>query len=167
MIRNRIDTPELDRIKNKFALRDRLNMENRGSRQNPELFFDSSSTNSSLQNNTLRGLTYPLQLDGNGGISTSYGYDRIGQAIQEVLETRIGERVGSPFLGTRELLFETLSEDIEEQNIKKQILSAVPYLSEESLNVSLSIGEEGTCYITVRYAVDSGEQIITVRTSIS
>jgi hypothetical protein len=75
--------------------------------------------------------------------------------------------VGNPFLGVRELLFETLSEDIEEQNIKKQILSAVPYLSEESLNVSLSIGEEGTCYITVRYAVDSGEQTITVRTSTS
>lgn len=156
---NRIDTEELSAIKNKFALRDRMNSENRDEilreRRNPRVFFDRLASNQSLGETTLRGLTYPLKLDGNGGISMSYGYDRIAQAIQEVLETRIGERVGDPFLGTRELLFDTLSESVEAQSIKRQILSSVPYLSEESLSVSVSLGEDGTCYINVRYAVES------------
>lgn len=164
---NRIDTPELIRIKNNFLLRDRINFENQEQilreKRNPQLYFDSSSSNSSLNENTLRGLTYPLKLDGAGGISLSFGYDRIGQAIQEVLETRIGERVGRPSLGIRELLFDTLSEDREAQVIKRQILSAVPYLEEDSLNVSVSLGEGGTCYITIRYAIPGSDNVLTMR----
>jgi hypothetical protein len=167
---NRIDTPELVRIKNNFALRDRVNFENREEllreKRNPRLYFDSASTNSSLGENTLRGLSYPLKLDGQGGLSVSYGYDRIGQAIQEVLETRIGERIGSPSLGIRELLFDTLTEDGEAQTIKRQILAAVPYLEEDTLNVSVSLGEGGTCYITVRYAIPGTNNLLTIRSSV-
>jgi hypothetical protein len=167
MYPNRIDTPELSRIKNNFALRDRINSENRDlilrEKRNPQLYFDSSSTNSSLNENTLRGLSYPLQLNGQGGLSTSYGYDRIGEAIQEVLETRIGERIGTPSLGIRELLFDTLTEDGEAQTIKRQILAAVPYLEEDTLNVSVSLGEGGTCYITVRYAIPGTGNVLTIR----
>jgi phage baseplate assembly protein W len=166
---NRIDTPELTRIKNNFALRDRFNIENRETllreKRNPQLFFDSSTN--SLGDGALQGLSYPLKLDGRGGVSLSSGTDRVGQAIQEVLETRIGERVGNPFMGTRELLFDTLSEDVEAQGIKKQILNAVPYLEEDTLNVSVSIGEDGTCYITVRYAIPGTGNTLTVRSTAS
>jgi hypothetical protein len=155
---NQIDSEELSRIKTKFSLRDRSNSENSDSisrsKQNPVIVFDKLSTPASLGTTTLRGPTYPLQLDGKGGISLSNGIDRIGQSIQEVLETRIGERVGNPYLGVRELLFETISEEVEAQSIRRQLLSAIPYLSENTLFVSMSIGEDGTCYVVVRYVVE-------------
>jgi hypothetical protein len=161
---NRIDTPELARIKNKFALRDRANSENseliKREARNPAVTFNRLSTPDSLGAGTLRGLSYPLELDGSGGLKIASGLDRIGQAIREVFETRIGERIGSPFLGVRELLFETVSEDVEAQSIKRQILSAVPYLSTDRLSVSLRLGEDGTCYILASYVVEGGENVL-------
>lgn len=161
---NRIDSTELSRIKNKFSLRDRANSENRegilADKRNPAVIFDKLSTPESLSSNTLRGLSYPLELDGQGGIKTSYGYDRIGQAIMEVFETRIGERIGQPFMGVRELLFETISEDAEAQSIKRQLLTAIPYLSTDRLAVSLRLGEDGTCYIYATYSVEGGENVM-------
>lgn len=161
---NRVDNAELTQIMEKFSLRDRSNSDNRDQilydKRNPVIVFDKLSTPASLGSNTLRGLSYPLSLDGRGGISISYGIDRIGQAIQEVFETRIGERIGSPFMGVRELLFETISEDVEAQSIKRQLLSAIPYLAEDKLFVNLSIGEDGTCYIVARYVVEGVSDIL-------
>jgi hypothetical protein len=90
----------------------------------------------------------------------SYGIERIGQAIREVFETRIGERVGSPFVGIREMMFETISEDVEAQIIRRQLLSAIPYLNESGLSVSLSISEDGTCYIVCKYAVEGVSNVL-------
>lgn len=161
---NRIDTPELARIKNRFALRDRVNAENfeslREEKRKPGVRFDSLSTPETLGKGTLRGLSYPLAPDGRGGLSISSGYDRIAQAITEVFETRIGERVGKPFFGVPELLFETISEEAEAQSIRRQILTAIPYLSEERLAVRISLGEDGTCYVLASYAVEGGENVL-------
>jgi len=161
---NRIDTAELSRIKNNFRLRDRSNADRyeeiRRERSNPQVLFDRLATPESLERNTLRGLSYPLALDGNGGLKVTYGIERIGQAIQEVFETRIGERIGSPFMGIRELLFETISEDVEAQSIKRQLLAAIPYLQDENLSVSLSLGEDGTCYIVAKYAVEGLSDVL-------
>jgi phage baseplate assembly protein W len=161
---NRIDSAELSRIKNNFALRERANSEIRSSTEIP-FYFDKLSTPASLGEDTLQGLTYPLALDGNGSLSLSSGYDRIVQSIREVLETRIGERIGNPYLGINELLFETISEDVEAQRVRRQILSAIPYLTERNLRVNVSIGEDGTCYIVVYYAVEASGRIVTVRTN--
>lgn len=161
---NRIDSSELASIKNNFALRDRSNADNfesiRRERSNPIVLFNELSTPESLKRTTLRGLSYPLELDGEGGLKMSYGIERVGQAIQEVLETRIGERVGNPYLGVRELLFETISEDVESQAIRSQLLQAIPYLSPENLSVSLSLDESGTCYVVVKYAVEGLNSVI-------
>jgi phage baseplate assembly protein W len=156
---NRIDTTELSRIKNQFLLRDRANIEGLD-RKAPTLYFDRLSTPSSLNSNTLSGIYYPIELDGDGGIKIAHGYDRIGQAIKEVFETRIGERIGQPFFGVRELLFETISEDTEAQSIKRQLLSAIPYLSTDMLSVSLSLTEDGTCFINATYSVEGGENVL-------
>jgi hypothetical protein len=84
-IPNRIDTAELARIKNQFRLRDRSNSDLSESirldRSNPVRVFDNLATPASLEGTTLRGLSYPLEVDGNGGIKISYGIDRIAQAI--------------------------------------------------------------------------------------
>ena len=161
---NQIDSAELSRIKNNFRLRDRSNSDNRDlirrERRNPVVVFDNLSTPSSLEQNTLRGLSYPLSVDGNGGLKLSFGIERIGQAIQEVLETRVGERVANPYMGVRELLFETISEEVEAQSIKKQLISAIPYLEPNNVSVSVSLGEDGTCYIVCRYAVEGMSDVL-------
>lgn len=161
---NRIDTAELARIKNKFSLRDRANSENsealKDERGNPLVQFNNLSTPETLGKGVLRGLSYPLSLDGRGGLSISSGYDRIAQAITEVFETRIGERIGNPYFGVSELLFETISEEVEAQSIRRQILNAIPYLSEERLAVRVSLGEDGTCYVLAAYSVEGGESVV-------
>lgn len=163
-IPNRLDPAELSRIKNQFRLRDRSNSDLsesiRRDRSNPVRTIDRLATPASLESTTLRGLSYPLELDGHGGLKLAYGIDRIAQAIREVFETRIGERVANPFMGTRELLFETISEDAEAQSIKRQLLSAIPYLRSENLSVSMSIEESGTCYIVCRYAAEGVSEIL-------
>jgi hypothetical protein len=63
-------------------------------------------------------------------------------------------------MGVRELLFETISEEVEAQSIRRQLLSAIPYLSEENLSVSLSLGEDGTCYIVAKYAVEGLSDVL-------
>lgn len=161
---NRIETDEITSIRSKFLLRDRSNYDNseaiRQERSEPIITFNRLSTPSSLERNTLRGLSYPLEVDGSGGLKISSGIDRIGQAIQEVFETRIGERVANPFMGIRELMFETISEDAEAQSIKRQLLSAIPYLRPENLSVSLSLDESGTCYIICRYSVEGISEVL-------
>jgi hypothetical protein len=161
---NRIDSEEINKIRSQFLLRDRSNIDNssaiKADKSAPVVVFDRLSTPDSLANTTLRGLSYPLELDEYGGVKIASGIDRIGQAIQEVFETRIGERVGNPFMGTRELMFETISEEAEAQSIKRQLITSIPYLTEQDLSVSLSLGEDGTCYIVARYAVEGVSNVL-------
>lgn len=153
-IPSRIDTEELQLIKNEFALRDRINAEfyenDQRERQNPRLIFNELTSNANLSKSTLSGLTYPLRLDGKGGISLSYGYDRIQQQILEILDTRLGERIYRPFFGTPELIFETINEDVLAQSLKKQIESAIKFDLE--LEVVVKISEDGKATIFVSYS---------------
>lgn len=157
-IKPRIDTLELQRIKNQLALRDRINADNyennQLARRNPPVIF-SEQSGPSLSETALRGLKYPLQLDGKGGISLSSNYDRVGEQILEVLETRIGERVYRPFFGIPELLFETIDESTLSQTIKSQIVSSVP--SGVQLEVKVSLAEDGSAVIVVFYSVEGSE----------
>lgn len=156
---SRIDTEELLRIKNNFALRDRSNADRYEELQiekaNPTLFFDSSAKSSDLTQSTLQGLKYPLELDGNGGLKLSSGYDRIGEQILEVLETRFGERVYRPYFGIQEVLFETVDEYALAQSIKSQLQAFLPAVPNIEVRVSLS--EDGGAQIIVFYSVEGSE----------
>lgn len=159
---NIIDSAQLARIKNNFLPRDRVNSEYSDQisslRQNPQVLFSDLSTPSSLSEGTMRGLTYPLTINESGGLSISSGYERIGQQIYEVLDTRFGERVYRPFLGTPELLFETISESLIQQTIKSQILYAIPYLREDDIKVNASMMDSGLCEIAVYYSTSGANQ---------
>jgi hypothetical protein len=150
----RIDSEELQKIKNQFALRDRANAEfyenNQLERRSPALIFNEASNNASLSSSTLSGLSYPLKLNGNGGLSLSYGYDRIREQILEILDTRLGERVYRPFFGTPELIFETINEDVLAQTLKKQIQGAIKF--QIDLDVVVKITDLGTASIYVIYS---------------
>ena len=157
-ITSRIDTPELQNIKNQLALRDRINADNYENiqleRRNPSVVFSEQST-PSLADTALRGLSYPLELNGKGGLKLSSNYDRIGQQILEVLQTRIGERVYRPFFGIPELLFETIDEYTLAQTIRSQIGSVVPTGVE--LEVKVSLSEDGGAQIIVFYSVEGSQ----------
>lgn len=159
---SRVDSEELSQIKNKFALRDRINSDryelNQAEKRNPTLLLDETSTPSSLTQSALQGLKYPLELDGKGGIKLSSNYDRIGEAIREVLDTRIGERVYRPFFGTPEFLFEAIDEYVLAQSLRSRLLSSLPFLSTLSVNVALR--EDGTANIAVLYSVEGSESAI-------
>ncbi len=158
---NRIDTEELTRIKNNFAPRERINSEYAqqitSARANPTVIFNDLSTSKALPQGTLLGLTYPLELDGKGGLKLSSGYDRIGQQIFEVLDTRYGERVYRPFFGTPELLFETISESVLQEKLRSQLLSDIPFLEPNNVRVQVYMMESGLCEITVHYSTNGSQ----------
>lgn len=167
-IASRIDSEELAKIKNQFALRDRVNSDRyelaQTERRNPQILFNESARPGAITQTTLRGLKYPLELDGNGGLKLSANYGRIGEQILEVLETRIGERTYRPFFGLPELLFETIDEYTLAQSIKSQLLSSLPVIPE--LDVKVSLREDGGANIVVLYSVEGSEQAM-VRYSFS
>jgi len=167
-ITSRIDTEELAKIKNQFSLRERVNSDryelDQTERRNPQILFDESAKPGAVTQTTLRGLKYPLEMDGRGGLKLSANYDRIGEQILEVLETRIGERAYRPFFGLPELLFETIDEYTLAQSIKSQLLSSIPVLP--SVDVKVSLREDGGANIIVFYSVEGSEQAM-VRYSFS
>lgn len=159
----RIDSLELAKIKNQFALRDRINADsyesNQLTRRNPRVSSVRTSQPEPLSSATLRGLSYPLEVDGAGGLKLSSSYDRIGQQILEVLQTRVGERVFRPFFGLPEVLFETVDEYSLARTIQTQLEASLTFVPELSVNVS--IDEEGRVQVRVFYSVEGlGTQII-------
>lgn len=161
-ITSRIDTEQLSKIKNQFALRDRINADRyeltQTERRNPQILFDENIAPGAITQGTMRGLKYPLELDGAGGLKLSSNYARIGEQIREVLETRIGERVFRPFFGLPEIMFETIDEYTLAQSIKSQLLSALPVVPE--LDVRVSLREDGGANIVVVYSVEGSEQAL-------
>ena len=158
-IPQRIDSKELTSIKNRFSLRERINSDlyeqNQYERRNPVVLFDELSTPPQLTQSTLRGLKYPLELDGKGGLKLSYGYDRIGEQILEVLETRLGERAYRPFFGIPEVLFESIDEYALALNIQSQLTAFIPILRD--VDVKVSIFENGGVQLIVFYSVEGSE----------
>lgn len=97
------------------------------------------------------GLTYPLKLNGAGGLSLSYNNDRIEEQIMEVLETRIGERIYRKFFGMPDLLFESISEDVVANVLRKQLVESIPSFVDIDFNISLRATEDGTLIVVVLY----------------
>jgi len=158
-ITSRIDSVELSQIKNQFSLRERINSENfeanQFGRRNPAILFNSPKTSLNLSNSVLRGLAYPLRLDGKGGLEVSANYDRIGEQIIEVLETRIGERAYRPFFGLPETIFETINEYALAQTIRSQIEASLPIIPQ--LGVRVILEEDGKALILISYSVEGLE----------
>jgi phage baseplate assembly protein W len=153
-IASRIDSAQLTSIKEKFTLRDLANSENL---QTPEplAIFDAFSKPSDLTQSTLQGLKYPLELDGQGGLKLSSGYDRIGEQILEVLETRFGERIYRPFFGTPEVIFESIDEYVLAQTIRSQLLGFLPAVP--NIDVKVALSEDGNAQVIVFYSVEGSE----------
>ncbi len=161
---SQIDSEELKGIKQNFQIADNLRAEQsaglKRSRENPEIIRSGKiSTDSKYGSRSIKGLSYPLELNGAGGLKTSENFSRLSEQIREVLDTKVGERVYRQFFGLPELVFETISEAVLSQIIKKQILEALPFDLE--LDVSVEIDEDGRSVIYVGYSLEqSGRYII-------
>lgn len=161
---SQIDNAELQRIKSNFQIADNIRSERadeiKRSRANPEIIRSGRmSTDGKYGSRSIKGLSYPLQLDGNGGLKTSSNYSRLSEQILEVLDTKVGERVYRQFFGLPELVFETISEAVLAQVIKKQLEQALPF--DVELDVSVEIDENGSAVIYVGYSLEgSGRYII-------
>lgn len=161
---SQIDSAELQRIKSNFQIADNIRSERadeiKRSRANPEIIRSGKvSTDDKYGIRSIKGLSYPLQLNGNGGLKTSSNYSRLSEQILEVLDTKVGERVYRQFFGLPELVFETISEAVLAQVIKKQLEQALPF--DVELDVSVEIDENGSAVIYVGYSLEgSGRYII-------
>jgi len=159
---SRIDSQQLSQIKNQFALRERINSERyelrQAERKSPGVLFDSPRTTLTFSDATLQGPSYPLELDGKGGLKLSSNYDRLGEQILEVLQTRIGERLYRPFFGIPELLFETIDEYTLSQTIRSQLEASLPITP--NLSVAVELFEDGRVAIMVGYSVEGSESQI-------
>ena len=165
----RADSAELQRIKSQFQVSDNERSElfelRDENRKNPVVSSSGIISNDDkFAESSISGLTYPLQLDGNGGLRTSSNYTRLSEQIKEVLETKIGERVYRQFFGLPDLIFETISEDVLASLIKKQLIEALPF--DVELDVSVRIDEEGTATIFVKYELEAAGSFI-VKHSVS
>jgi hypothetical protein len=157
----RVDNEELQKIKANFGPRDNIRADNyeinKYNREFPNIVTKGKfKDKADLTETTLFGLSYPLELDGKGGLKTASNYDRIGQQIIEILDTRVGERVYRRFFGIPELIFETISEDLLSQIIKKQISNSLPFDLE--MDVSVELDESGTAVIFITYSPEGSEQ---------
>ena len=108
----------------------------------------------------IRGLSYPLQING-GGLKISSNSDRIYEQILEVLETRVGERIMRQFFGIPDLIFESFSEDLLRNTIIKQIRESLPI--EIETDMDLSISEEGYVIIYLKYKLNGDSSFRTIR----
>ena len=159
----RADSAELQRIKSNFQVGDNERselFELRDAQRKDPIVLSSGiiTTDEKFSEKSLKGLTYPLQLDGKGGLKTSSNFTRLSEQIQETLETRVGERVFRQFFGIPELQFETVSEDILAALIKKQLRDVIPF--ETELEVDVAIREDGTSTIFVRYELEGAGSFI-------
>lgn len=163
------NSKDLDTIKSNFGVNDNLRSENseelKYSRANPSLLPPGKlSTDERYGSSSIKGLSYPLEINGSGGLKTSSNYDRLSEQVLETLHTRVGERVFRQFFGIPELVFETVSEEVLSQIIKKQLEEAIPFDIE--LDVSVEISEDGRAVIYVGYSLEgTGKYIIKYATN--
>lgn len=119
------------------------------------------------QGSYIGGLTYPLKLDGRGGLSVSYNDDRIRQQIIEVLETRIGERIYRKFFGMPDVLFDSISEDVLANSIRRQLVASVPDIVALEYDINIRATEDGDMIIVVSYNLQGTSDRTTLYYSIS
>lgn len=100
---------------------------------------------------SLIGFTYPLKLNGRGSIGLSTDEKRVEEQIQEILQTRLTERVMRPRFGTPQLLFESVGSSEQLVSIIQNALDT--YLIESvTTKVYVGITDDGGCAILVEWS---------------
>lgn len=141
---NLLDYEELARIKRELELPVQREARSR--------LGEIISDNNKYKGGLVQGLSFPLEVT-NGSLKISSNSDRIYEQIQEVLETRLGERIMRQFFGIPDLIFESFSEDILRNTIIKQIKESLS-VSEIEYDVDVKLSEEGTAVILIGWKLN-------------
>lgn len=114
---------------------------------------------------TLQGLSYPLRLNGKGGLSISTDIDRIREQILEILDTKYFERVLRSDFGTEYLILSTPSKGTVEaslaQSLERQLDPQIKF------RINLEPDESGTWYTLIQWWTEEiPEQSLSVSASL-
>lgn len=106
----------------------------------------------------IRGLTYPLQTNGDGGLKTSIDYDLVREHILSVLETRPYERVMNATYGLTDQVFEVISPDLINSQISKAILDEVEEVTDLKVIGNYSNADDGIYEVKIKYSTNGVPQ---------
>lgn len=98
---------------------------------------------------TLRGLSYPLRLNGSGGLSISSDVDRLREQIMEILTTRFFERVMRNEFGTDYFIFESPAKGAIEASLNQALQSQLD--SEIEFAITVEPDESGSFFILIQW----------------
>lgn len=100
----------------------------------------------------IRSLSYPLTLQ-NGTLKTSTDYDVIRERIFQILETRPLERVMQSRYGTPDFVFNTYPTVA--IVVERITIALETQIEGVEFGVSGTLNEDGTCQITIAWAIDA------------
>lgn len=110
----------------------------------------------------LRGIKYPLQLDGNGSLAISERADVVREQIVSAIETNPGERIMIPLYGLREHILSSLAPAVVVSDIENTLTRWVP----EAKNIRVTFDknadkfENGLLDVTITFQYDNREVTI-------
>jgi phage baseplate assembly protein W len=163
MPNNILDRADLIELRNKLLGSQQQNSVVQSTRSPAAIINDFTEYKGSY----IGGLTYPLKLNKNGGLAISRNDDRIREMVMEVLETKIGERVYRKFFGMPDVLFESISEDILSNLIRKQLRESIPDIAALDYDINIKATAEGDMVVIVSYNLQGASDPTTLYYSIS
>jgi phage baseplate assembly protein W len=162
MLNNILDRADLLQLRNTL-LNDQSRIDRERSKPAAAVINDFTQYKGSY----IGGLSYPLRLNNKGGLSLSYNDDRIREQIIEVLETRIGERIYRKFFGMPDVLFDSISEDILANSVRKQLEASIPDIVALEYDINIRSTENGDMIIIVSYNLEGSSDRSTLYYSVS
>lgn len=105
-----------------------------------------------------RGLTFPLQLDGNGNLAVSTDYDLVREHIVSVIQTRPFERVFRADYGLPDQTFNVVQPEIIDSKIAKAIEKEVTEVEDLRVYGSWIASEDGVYNVSIFYGLNGVPQ---------
>lgn len=105
-----------------------------------------------------RGLTFPLQLDGNGNLAVSTDYDLVREHIVSVIQTRPFERVMRLDYGLPDQTFRVVQPEIIDAKIAAAVEKEVTEVEDLRVFGTWLASEDGIYQVSIYYTLDGVPQ---------
>ena len=104
------------------------------------------------------GISYPLDFNSRGDLTTSSDEFLVRDHILHILETFPGERIMNQRFGLPNQIFNALVPSVVNNAIKNAILNSIPEEISSLSVATLEASEEGRYRVQIRYSVNNLEQ---------
>lgn len=101
-----------------------------------------------------RGISYPLDLDGDGNLALSQDYDLVREHIVSVIETRPFERVMRLSYGLPDQTFEIIQPEVIDAKIALAIEREVTEVEDLRVFGEWLVGEDGIYNVSIFYSTN-------------